>query len=411
MDSSKYNSHGNLDIEDTSIDEDILHQLLANHSSSMEDALLWIDHHPSALQHWNSKQELPLHIECNHRCRLAVIAKCIELYPEALFVESDIFGTLPLQILLDNYKTSVEDALFIIQKYPGTLKHQDKYGRLPLHVECADRWRSAIISQCIELYPEALALAGKEGLLPIHYALADNFSSMDIFLMMIEKYPAAIHHQDKYDNLPLHIECQYQCRPLVVCKCIELYPRSLAVTKNTNMLPLHVILRNPASSSSLAELIIDKYPAALHNSDHHGNLPIHIECNSRCRSAIISKCIELYPEALSVSTHTGLIPWTSALSTMNKTRKVGMMKSLSILLSAHPESFYHPPRDPIINKLAMMQDPLWRRMILNLLPSCLSSASHVQSHHDLNWQSRCSLLHLWLQIRLKNDRDYDLHHV
>jgi hypothetical protein len=51
-----------------------------------------------------------------------------------------------------------------------------------------------------------------------------------------------------------------------------------------------------------------------------------------------------------------------------------------------------------------MRYPRFRRMILNILPSCLSSApvDHIKDYYNLNWQPRCSLLHLWLQINAKS---------
>jgi hypothetical protein len=85
---------------------------------------------------------------------------------------------------------------------------------------------------------------------------------------------------------------------------------------------------------------------------------------------------------------------------MNQSNIYQMREPSSIMLSAHPASFHHPPHDPLINKLPMMHDPpsVHHRMILNLLPSCLSSAAHEQSCRNLNWQPRCSLLQLWLKI-------------
>jgi hypothetical protein len=44
--------------------------------------------------------------------------------------------------------------------------------------------------------------------------------------------------------------------------------------------------------------MIETYPAALQHQYILGILPLHIECNRKYRSAIISKRIELYPEAL-----------------------------------------------------------------------------------------------------------------
>jgi hypothetical protein len=75
-----------------------------------------------------------------------------------------------------------------------------------------------------------------------------------------------------------------------------------------------------------------------------------------------------------------------------------MRKSLFVLLSTHPASFYHPPDNPEVDQ-RMSRYPDRCRLILNLLPSCLSSAAHLQAYYNLNWQPRSSLLYLLLQIR------------
>jgi ankyrin repeat protein len=66
-------------------------------------------------------------------------------------------------------------------------------------------------------------------------------------------------------------------------------------------LPLHWLLWNKESSTEDTLDIIAKYPAVLQLQDEDGNLPLHIECMNECRSSIIAKCIELYPEALAIA--------------------------------------------------------------------------------------------------------------
>jgi hypothetical protein len=61
-----------------------LHKLLYNSSSTVRDALMMIKKCPAALQHQTKQGYLPLHIECSNLCRLSIISKCMELYPEGL---------------------------------------------------------------------------------------------------------------------------------------------------------------------------------------------------------------------------------------------------------------------------------------------------------------------------------------
>jgi hypothetical protein len=90
------------------------------------------------------------------------------------------------------------------------------------------------------------------GNLPLHVLLQKPSSSDELAMVIIEKYPAALQHQNENGYLPIHIECEELCRSEILSKCIELYPESLAVTGNWGKLPLHLLLLNILSSSNLA---------------------------------------------------------------------------------------------------------------------------------------------------------------
>jgi ankyrin repeat protein len=400
----------------------LLSLLLSNSLASVDVILLVICAYPDALKCKDELYlDLPLHQECRNQCRSAILSKCIELYPESLYVQNH-YDTLPIHLLLSNNTASVEDTLMVIEKYPEALQHRNSSGNLPLHVECLHRCRSAIISKCVELYPESLSISNKKDCLALHLLLSNPASSVEDALMMIDKCPEAVQFLenssimyviDKY--LPIHLECKNRCRPAIISKCLELYPEALSISVGSGALPLHLLLQNSSCTTEVALMVIEAYPEALRCYEralYTGEkcLPIHIECKIQCRSAVISNCIELYPEALLIQTaiDDGDIPLTLALNKLfwNLCENIyEMRKSLLVLLSANPASFYHPPHDPLIDRHPMMQAPAFRRLILNLLPSCLSSAAHLQAYHDLNWQPRCSLLQLWLQIRLKSDQE------
>jgi hypothetical protein len=217
--------------------------------------------------------------------------------------ETDEVGKYPLHKAISAYKTPTDEVLLEIESHTESLGHQNRRGYLPLHIECLGHCRSAILRRCIELYPEALAIADREECLPLHRLLMNRLSTQDDVSLMIEKYPAALKHRNFYNNLAIHIECRNQCRLSIISKCIELYPESLAHTGETSNLPLHCLLWKESFTSSidLALLMIEKYPAAITHKNSDNYLPIHIECKQQCRSAIISKCIEVYPESWSSS--------------------------------------------------------------------------------------------------------------
>jgi hypothetical protein len=381
-----------------------LHRFIENELSSIDDALMMMKAYPAALKHQNSIGCLPLHLECEYRCRSLIISKCIELHDEALD-KADKEGYLPLHRLLENASSSsIEDALMMIEKYPAALQLQtSEYGHLPIHIECQGQCRSSVVLRCTELYPEALRMPNMWGNLPLHSALSNSAATIDVALMILNKYPEALRCGDAWNSLPIHAECYGQCRVPIILKCIELYPESLAIVDKNSCLPIHALLYKSSSPVDVALLMIKQYQTALHVVGKQGYLPIHIECDNQCRSSVISKCVERYPESASISNDDGDIPWSLALEKLTVDNICELRSSLTALLTSYHASFYHPPDDPLIDKHEVMQDPGCRRIILNLLPSCLSSAAHVQAYHDVNWQPRSSLLHLWLQIRMRNN--------
>jgi ankyrin repeat protein len=129
-----------------------LHCLLSNESSFMDDASMMIEKHPRAFQLRTNDGQLALHVECKNKCRSAIISKCIELYPQVLD-KADAVEDLPLNFLLWNELSSMNDALKMIEKYPASVRHRDLYEELSLHVECMNQCRSSIVAECTELYP------------------------------------------------------------------------------------------------------------------------------------------------------------------------------------------------------------------------------------------------------------------
>jgi ankyrin repeat protein len=186
--------------------------------------------------------------------------------------------------------------------YKHIRQHDVNPVEIDIHEECENQCRSSIILAFIDQHPESLAIADNLGRLPLHILLDNKSSSIDLALMMIEKYPAALQHENNIRDLPLHIECEQQCRSVIITRCIELYPETLAIVDGSGYLQLHRLIQSKSSSVEDVLMMIDKFPAALQHQCKKGYLPLHMECYGRCRSAIISKCVELYSEGLAVAT-------------------------------------------------------------------------------------------------------------
>jgi hypothetical protein len=210
--------------------------------------------------------EFAIHEECSGLCRSSIIRDRIAANREFLLkVDND--GNLPLHLLLENKSSSIEDALMMIGKYPETSRHRNHDGKFPLNIECWGRCRSAIISKCIELYPEAIASAGNGGYLPLHRLLSNSSSTIGDALMMMEKYPAILKHRS-YHGLPLHIECEFQSRPAIILKCIELYPEALDYNMISYLLNRKVIVSDFHRYADVLIAIFTAHPMSFYDNDN-----------------------------------------------------------------------------------------------------------------------------------------------
>jgi hypothetical protein len=107
-----------------------------------------IDWHSDALEQVDDDGSLPIHIECKYQCRLSIISKCAQLYPESLTIE-DGNGELPLQLAMMSDQSSESTVLWLIDNYPDLVRASDASLELPIHIECSRNCRLSIF----EMYP------------------------------------------------------------------------------------------------------------------------------------------------------------------------------------------------------------------------------------------------------------------
>jgi hypothetical protein len=307
--------------------------------------------------------------------------------------QSDNQRQLLLHLILKEGQADCRYVLDLMDKYPAALQHQDHRGNLPLHLECQHRCRSSIVSKCIEQYPQALAMPNVYRNLPLHGLLWNDSSSIEVALIMIEKCPAALEHRNLDNHLPLHVECMRRCRSCIISKCIELYPYALAINDDDGYMPLHRLLENESSTIPDTLKVIEKYPLALKFQANDGYFPLYLECKNQCRASIISKCIEVYPEALD---HNAI------RMVLNQIKEIEFSKYssvLSIIFTARPMSLYE---QIYFLDSDTRDDPRCRRQILDLLPHHVFTSAHVSDYRDLNWQPRAEMIMLLSQIKIQH---------
>jgi hypothetical protein len=174
-----------------------------------------------------------------------------------------------------------------------------------------------------------------------------------------------------------------ECRSTIIWQHVEQYPQSLAVGDDYGSLTLHLLLKNRNSTIEDALMMMEKYPKALQHRDGNQDLPLHIECNNRFRSSIISKCIEIYPQSLD----------------KNKIIKGSPGSILSTIFTAPPLSWLEREMRPPFYEIRANSDI--RRRVLHLLPHHVFTPTRVAYYRDQNWKHRAAMLMLLSQKKIQ----------
>jgi hypothetical protein len=212
-------------------------------------------------------------------------------------------------------------------------------------------------------------------------------------------------HNHQLLSSQLHEECRYQCRSVVISQYINLYPPALAQVDEIGFLPLHRLLTNESSSIDDALMMIEKYPVALQHYvifEDERIYALHIEIFYQCRVIILSKCIELYPEALNKRAI------NSIMFNINGNNFDVFASVLSMIFIARPTSLYWYDKeddvdeDDTVIEYDIRDDPYYRRRILdNLLPHHVFTPTHESDYRDLNWQPRAAMIMLLSQMKIQ----------
>mmetsp|Transcript_30535 Transcript_30535/g.50422 ORF Transcript_30535/g.50422 Transcript_30535/m.50422 type:complete len:234 (+) Transcript_30535:141-842(+) len=172
-------------------------------AASQEDMMVWY-------------RRLPLHHACScSSVTLVFIQALIDAYPEAL-MERDETGKVPLihacrrdtilpvvEAVLtaetaqqpDNegkcalhwsceYRANKHKVQVLVEMAPAVLHHADKYGRWPLHWECAvvseRKEKMEVVTYLVEQNPEAVVVQDADGRTPLQMIdMADVFSLLE----------------------------------------------------------------------------------------------------------------------------------------------------------------------------------------------------------------------------------------
>jgi hypothetical protein len=159
-------------------------------------------------------------------------------------------------------------------------------------------------------------------------------------------------------------------------------------------LPLTILLWNDSVAIEDALTIIEKYPAALKCLGSDELPPLHFECTNQCRSPIISKCMELYPDAFD---HQAVL---YAMEKIDKNNFHEYISVFTVIFTALPMSLYDW-HDGEQDEHDIRADPDCRRRILHILPRHVFTPVHDADYQYLNWKPRGAMMILLSQMKLQ----------
>ena len=240
-----------------------------------------------------------------------------------------------------NEKSTEGIMRYLIEHFPGAVRHADEVGRLPLHNICRhidgsgnfDRIfqrypktkhvTPSVVKLFIDAFPDSLRVEDNNGYLPLHhFCLNKNLDeevalkilkllvkscpdsvrhttstrgNLPIFLaigyqkspefcrILIEAYPGSERMARREDGaLPFHMACQYNT--VATAKYFhKFYPESINVVTTTGFYPIHYAIAAMQSGSQdaieIVQFLLDRDPNVALQENRSGKLPLFLVCN------------------------------------------------------------------------------------------------------------------------------------
>jgi len=285
-------------------------------------------------------------------------------------------------------------------------------GRYPLHVAIQGRWSAGLIQAILAAYPDAATelVRNSGGTTTALHMLADVRDQYDaeevadIASAILEVRPDAAKVQDGRGRLPLHAACvsssanskggrndtkqakkkkkkkKKSSTPTLVQMLLDAHADGVGAKDSEGNLPLHLAVAAFDASAALALLELDSDGAK-----DNDRPPLHIACGSLLTAydpysgkedavdRILSRLLDIYPEAAAMSDEDGRFPLSILLDRPNVLERV-QPATFQALLDANPEAASHRvgdsgdyPLQKAINYMRNSKDPSRSLAMMELL--------------------------------------------
>jgi ankyrin repeat protein len=228
----------------------------------------------------------------------------------------------------------------LIEKYPGSERIADNWGKMPLHFACGYN-SVATVEYLYKLHPGAIYHITTSGGYPIHYAInrlskKDNqAAAMDIVKLLLDCDPNVKLQKFEETMSLLHYACLEEYNDsnieagIQIIKVIyDAHPEAIEdneITSNVHdyhqqvqafinsqlvysrqasdhrlmttpnekgQLPLHTALQNNVRLGSI-KLLVKGNPSAIRNFDRRGVIPLHVACQHHDSASVIQYLLSL----------------------------------------------------------------------------------------------------------------------
>lgn len=347
----------------------IIHHALKQ-GAGEQVVLALLRENPDSARAMTSSCCLPLHFALRYKASDEIIFNLLGAYPKGASIRNQ-FGWLPIHLAL-RYSFRPAVVFRLLDIYSEGAGEQDKRGWLPLHFALRYDAELGVAMRLLDAFPRGDKTPNGIGSLPLHFALRHH-SAPELILRLLESNPQGARTRaddewlrlylgrsrvDTAENgarpigegtrtrpnrgwLPLHLAFLFNAETAVIMRILEVYPQAAGKRDESGWLPLHLSLRDKAwETISLRLLAIQPRGAAAQND---GVLPIHLAVLFGASPAVLSRLMEIYPQAA----HTGLPSGQTAISIA---ARKGDKQILRLLLAAVTRC--NPPAGVFSNAIA-----------------------------------------------------------
>lgn len=155
-------------------------------------------------------------------------------------------------------------------------------------------------------------------ILPLHQACVFHPTPEAISAIIGANHGALRAQEGGYGRVPLHIACHSSASCEVIRVLVSNDPTSTIKKDIIGRVPLHYALSN-GSSNDIVDVLIEGSlnsgsgagPRIMTSAaDFNGWLPLHVACHMGASSAVLSKLVRAYPDAVHIRTKKGSTPLT-----------------------------------------------------------------------------------------------------